>query len=147
MLRETYQARVIDLQARMQRKSFDALLVIKPEHVRYITGLWGYSTRTEYAMPRRLICAVVPASGDPVLIVPKLEFLFAKRRSWFADVRYHVEWKSATESFGGINLLSVIFKEKSLEGKKIGVEKSFISAALYDLLISELAVSELLSSS
>jgi Xaa-Pro aminopeptidase len=83
-------------------------------------------------MPRRLICAVIPASGAPVLIVPKLEHLFAKRRTWFADVRYHVEWQSVTEAFGGLNLLNEIFKERGLEGKKIGVEKNFISAALHD---------------
>jgi Xaa-Pro dipeptidase len=146
MLTETYQGRVTDLQSRIRAKGLDALLVIKPENVRYITGLWGYSNRTEYAMPRRLICAVVPASGEPVLIVPKLEYLFARRRSWFADVRYHVEWQSETEAFGGLPLLNEIFKERGLEGKKIGVEKNFISAALHDLFTDQLSVSAIHSS-
>jgi len=145
MRTETFQSRVATLQAKIRAKGLDALLVIKPENVRYISGLWGYSNRTEYAMPRRLISAVVPASGEPVLIVPKLEYLFAKRRSWFADIRYHVEWKSETEAFGGLNLLNQIFKEKGLEGKKIGVEKNFISAALNDLFDDQLSASEIIS--
>lgn len=140
---ETFQERVINLQSRIRANGLDALLVIKPENVRYLTGLWGYSNRTEYAMPRRLICAVVPASGEPTLIVPKLEFLFAKRRSWFADIRCHVEWQSEADVFGGLNLLNRIFREKDLEGKKIGVEKTFISAALYELFSSELSAAEI----
>ncbi|MGA2080282.1 MAG: Xaa-Pro peptidase family protein [Holophaga sp.] len=144
---ETYQSRVTNLKSRIRERGLDALLVIKPENVRYITGLWGYSSRTEYAMPRRLVCAVVPASGEPVLILPKLEYLFAKRSSWFTDIRYHVEWRNETETFGGLNLLNEIFKEKGLEGKKIAVEKNFISAALHDLFTGELSASEILASS
>lgn len=146
MRTETYQSRVTDLQARIRRRGLDALLVIKPENVRYVTGLWGYSSRSEYAMPRRLICAVVPAAGEPVLIVPKLEYLFAQRRSWLGDIRYHVEWGSETETFGGLNLLNAILREKGLEGKKIAVEKNFISAALYELFDSELPASEIVAS-
>ncbi|MCW8143074.1 Xaa-Pro peptidase family protein [Agrobacterium tumefaciens] len=146
MRTETYQSRVTDLQARIRRRGLDALLVIKPENVRYVTGLWGYSSRSEYAMPRRLICAVVPAAGEPVLIVPKLEYLFAQRRSWLGDIRYHVEWGSETETFGGLNLLNAIFREKGLGGKKIAVEKNFISAALYDLFDGELPASEIVAS-
>ncbi|MGV1954158.1 M24 family metallopeptidase [Agrobacterium sp. 22-214-1] len=139
-------SRVMDLQARIRRRGLDALLVIKPENVRYVTGLWGYSSRSEYAMPRRLICAIVPAVGEPVLIVPKLEYFFARRRSWLSDIRYHVEWGSETETFGGLNLLNAIFREKGLGGKKIAVEKNFISAALYDLFDGELPASEIVAS-
>lgn len=146
MHKDTYRDRIIKLQSHVRESGLDAILVIKPENVRYLTGMWGYSNRTEYAMPRRLVCAVIPASGEPVLILPKLEYLFATRRSWFGDIRYHVEWRSETETFGGLNLLNKIFKEKGLEGKTIGVEKNFISAALYDLFINELAVSEIHSS-
>ncbi|WP_425306926.1 aminopeptidase P family N-terminal domain-containing protein [Caballeronia zhejiangensis] len=63
------------------------MVVIKPEHVRYLSGFWGYSTRPEYASPRRLVALVVPASGQPTLIVPKIEFNFARRRTWLTDVR------------------------------------------------------------
>jgi len=143
MRTETYHGRVRDLQARLRKRGLDAMLVIKPENVRYITGLWGYSSRSEYAMPRRLICAIVPADGEPALIVPKLEYLFAQRRSWLSDIRYHVEWGSETETFGGLNLLNNVLKEKGLTGKKIAVEKSFISAALFDLFYYELSVSEM----
>jgi Xaa-Pro aminopeptidase len=143
---EAYRDRVRRLQAQIRARGLDALLVIKPENVRYITGLWGYSSRSEYAMPRRLICAVVPASGEPVLILPKLEYLFARRRSWFEDVRYHVEWKNEEEAYGGLNLLNEIFKQRALEGKKIGVEKNFISAALLELFGTELSASEIVSS-
>lgn len=140
-----YQTRVTNLQRGLTEQGLDAMLVIKPEHVRYISGFWGYSTRPEYAMPRRLICTVVPASGEPVLIVPKIEYNFAQRRTWLSDVRCHVEWASSEEVFGGVALLGKVLAEKSLTGRKIGIEKNFVSVALYENLRDELEIAELVN--
>jgi Xaa-Pro aminopeptidase len=131
----------------MQGAGLDAALVVKPEHVRYLSGFWGYSTRPEYAMPRRLICVVVPASGEPVLIVPKIELNFARRRTWVPDVRCHVEWASADEVYGGVALLTEVLAERGLGRKVLGVEKGFVSAALFEILEAELAPARLQSMS
>lgn len=129
-----FKERVAAMQAALKHAGFDAFLAIKPEHVRYISGAWGYSTRPEYAMPRRLIAVVVPSSGDPVMIVPKIERLFVGRRTWLSDVRHHVEWEQSGEMFGGIALLEKVLQEKSLLRKRIGVEGSFLSVRLHGLL-------------
>jgi Xaa-Pro aminopeptidase len=108
------------------------MVVIKPEHVRYLSGFWGYSTRPEYASPRRLVALVVPASGQPTLIVPKIEFNFARRRTWLTDVRHHVEWAPRPgEVFGGLDLLNLVLKEKGLSRGRVGAELGFISARLF----------------
>jgi Xaa-Pro aminopeptidase len=125
-----YRRRVSAIQAELKRRGLNAIVAIKPEHVRYISGFWGYSTRTEYAGPRRLIAAVVPASGDCTLIVPKIELLFAQRRTWMKDVRHHVEWEQQDEVFGGIALLQRVLHEKGIRGR-IGIEHGFVSVRLH----------------
>jgi Xaa-Pro aminopeptidase len=129
-----YQQRLMKIQSALKSRGLDAIVVVKPEHVRYVTGFWGYSTRPEYAMPRRLTAVVLPASGAPTLIVPKLELYFAQRRTWLDDVRHHVEWAQPGEVFGGIALLERVLREKGLLARRIGLELGFISAQLFKLL-------------
>lgn len=134
---DVYRRRIESVQATLRAQGFDGILVVKPENVRYVSGFWGYSARPEYAMPRRLIAVVIPASGDCTLIVPKIERLFAQRRSWLDDVRYHVEWASEREVFGGLILLSQVLREKGLHGRRLGIEAGFVSMRLHELLCGE----------
>lgn len=128
---ETYRQRVSQLQTLLKARGLDATIVIKPEHVRYVSGFWGYTTRPEYVGPRRLTAVVVPAKGEPTLIVPKLERAYAQRRSWFTDVRHHVEWRQPNEIFGGTALLDQVLAEKGLKRGCIGLELNFISVTSY----------------
>lgn len=135
---QTYKARIAAIQKQMEVDGLDGMVVIKPEHVRYLSGFWGYSTRTEYAMPRRLIGVIVPRRGDVTLITPKIELNMAKRRSWIPDVRHHVEWaSSSSEVFGGLALLDRVLAEKGLQCGRLGVELGFISARLFGLLTGQ----------
>jgi Xaa-Pro aminopeptidase len=131
--------RVARVQEGLRNNGLDGMLVIKPENLRYLTGFFGYSTRTEYAMPRRLIALIVPASGDCTMIVPKIEQWYSRRQTWIADVRHHVEWGQSGETFGGLALLSKVLGEKSLKGRRIGIETGFVSARLLALLRGELS--------
>ena len=128
---ETYRQRVNAIQSALTSHGLDATIMIKPEHVRYVSGFWGYSARPEYAGPRRLTAVVPPAKGEPTLIVPKLEMQFAQRRTWFNDLRHHVEWTRPNEVFGGVALLERVLVEKGLSPGRIGLELGFISARLF----------------
>jgi Xaa-Pro aminopeptidase len=130
----TYKSRVARIQAELGRRGLSGLVVIKPEHVRYVSGFWGYSTRPEYASPRRLIAVVVPASGGCTLVLPKIELLFGSRRTWLDDVRRHVEWEQAGEVFGGVALLEGVLKEKGIDKGRLGLEFGFVSHRLHGLL-------------
>jgi Xaa-Pro dipeptidase len=141
---EVMRRRIAEAQSKLREHGLDGMLVIKPEHVRYLTGFWGYSTRTEYAMPRRLIALIVPASGESTLIVPKIELNYARRQTWIADLRHHVEWAQAGETFGGLVLLGKVLKEKSLQRGRLGVETGFISAKFLTMLQAELSGAQLL---
>jgi Xaa-Pro aminopeptidase len=131
MKTETYRQRVSQIQSAITSHGLDAMIMIKPEHVRYVSGFWGYSARPEYAAPRRLTAVLLPAKGEPTLIVPKLERQFAQRRTWFDDLRHHVEWTRPNEIFGGVALLERVLVEKGLSPGRIGLELGFISARLF----------------
>jgi Xaa-Pro dipeptidase len=143
---EVMRRRIAEAQSKLREHRLDGVLVIKPEHVRYLTGFWGYSTRTEYAMPRRLVALIVPASGECTLIVPKIELNYARRQTWIGDLRHHVEWAQAGETFGGLVLLGKVLKEKSLQRGRFGVETGFISAKFLTMLQAELSGVQLLES-
>jgi Xaa-Pro dipeptidase len=130
-----YRKRTAQVQEALVAQKLDGMVVIKPEHVRYLTGFWGYSTRTEYAMPRRLIALIVPQRGNVTLIVPKIEFNFAHRRTWISDVRYHIEWRSSgTEVFGGVALLDQVMTEKAMHRGRVGLEAGFLSSRIVTIL-------------
>jgi Xaa-Pro aminopeptidase len=134
-----YKQRIARVQARLAQEGLDGFVVIKPEHVRYLSGFWGYSTRTEYAMPRRLIAVIIPREGEVTLIVPKIELNWARRRSWIPDVRHHVEWSpGGDEVFGGLSLLEKVLKEKNLARGRLGLELGFVSARLLQMMTAQL---------
>jgi Xaa-Pro dipeptidase len=128
---ETYRERVSQIQSALTSHGLDAIIMIKPEHVRYVSGFWGYSARPEYAQPRRLTAVLLPAKGEPTLVVPKLERQFAQRRTWFNDLRHHVEWTRPNEIFGGVAMLERVLAEKGLSRGRVGLELGFISARLF----------------
>jgi Xaa-Pro dipeptidase len=144
---DVMRGRVARIQEGLRASRLDGMIVIKPEHVRYLTGVWGYSTRPEYAMPRRLIGLVVPANGECTMIVPKIEQLYARRQTWISDVRRHVEWAQPGETFGGLALLAKILQEKALRGKRLGIETGFISAQFLVMLREELADTQFVEAS
>ncbi len=138
MTPELMRRRITETQRKLREHGLDGMLVIKPENVRYLAGFWGYSTRTEYAMPRRLIALVVPERGECTLIVPKIERNYARRQTWIDDVRHHVEWEQPDETFGGLVLLGKALQDKGLRGGRLGIETGFVSAKLLAMLQAEL---------
>lgn len=137
----TYHARIERIQAHLAEKQLDGMLVIKPEHVRYVSGFWGYSTRPEYAQPRRLVAVVVPSRGECTLIVPKIERNFALRRTHLKDVRHHVEW-TGDEVYGGLELLDTVLKEKGIGEGRLGIEGGFVTVKLLQNLEAALPRAE-----
>jgi Xaa-Pro dipeptidase len=72
---EEYQRRLNGARRGMTVRGVDALLVTTPENVTYLTGYEtiGYSS---------FLCLLVPADGDPVLIVREMELEVAQRTTW-----------------------------------------------------------------
>ncbi|MDD9731551.1 Xaa-Pro peptidase family protein [Mameliella sp. AT18] len=88
------------IQERLTAEGGAAAIITKAPNIRYLSGFWGFVTRAEYSEPRRLVALVVPKDGNPLLIVPKIEYEFAVAATMGTgiEVRRHVEWKEEGET-------------------------------------------------
>lgn len=85
---EEYEARVKAAQAKMKELDLDCLLLSQFENVYYISGYITWLIRTSKHRPS---LTLVPADGDPILIIPELERPSAELFSWLDDIR---SWSS-----------------------------------------------------
>jgi Xaa-Pro dipeptidase len=77
---------------------------------------------------------VVPATGDPTLLVPRLEELQAREMTGMADVRSYVEWDEGAAAGGRLEgewlaLLTGVLTERGLSRGRIGTEQATLSRA------------------
>lgn len=92
-----YQARTKRAQAMMADRHIDALLLTTEPEVRYFTG---YLTRF-WESPARPWFLIVPASGDPIAVIPTIGAALMSR-SWITDIR---TWRSPDYDDDGVALL------------------------------------------
>lgn len=98
-----YKARTARAQALIADRGIDALLLTTEPEVRYFTG---YLTRF-WESPARPWFLVVPASGDPVAVIPTIGAALMAR-SWITDIR---TWRSPDYDDDGVGLLADTLRE------------------------------------
>lgn len=95
---DEYRRRLSALQARMNAADIGALLLTTEPDIQYVTG---FLTRF-WESPARPWFVVVPASGDPVAVIPSIgAALMAK--TWIDDIR---SWVSPDLTDDGVTLLA-----------------------------------------
>lgn len=128
-----YEGRIGRVQAALREEGVNYAVVLRPGNIRYLTGFWGYATRAEYFEPRRLLCLVVPQSGTPLLVVPKIERVWAglstKRLAF--RIEHHVEWSSGNDAGDAWELVRQYVKEGGRSKARISIEKSHLTERAY----------------
>jgi Xaa-Pro dipeptidase len=124
-----YKGRIARYQEGLRRDGAGCGFVLRPPNVRYLTGFWGYATRAEYSEPRRLICLIVPARGAPLLVVPKIEFVFAQRATAALglEVRRHVEWQEEGETEDSWGIVRGFLREHGVTGGRVSIERDYLA--------------------
>lgn len=92
-----FQARVAAAQARMADAGLGALLLTTEPEVRYFTG---FLTRF-WESPTRPWFVIVPASGDPIAVIPAIGAPLMAR-GWISDIR---TWRAPDLDDDGVSLL------------------------------------------
>ena len=69
-----FRARTCRIRDQMRVRKLDALFVMQPTNVWYVTGFWEY-------VPIRIEAALVPLEGDCVFIISKNEYEYAVKTS------------------------------------------------------------------
>jgi Xaa-Pro aminopeptidase len=109
---EEFHARRDRAQALMAAADLDALLLTTEPDIRWFTG---FLTRF-WESPTRPWFLIVPASGDPVAVIPAIgEALM--RATWLTDIR---TWPSPAPEDDGIGLLAATLAEVTPPGARIG---------------------------
>src|SRR5262245_2154 len=119
--------RLARLRARIREADVAAAVLVHPPNLRYLIGFHSNA----YSRPLTL---VVPAKGDPTLVVPRLEELQAREMTGVADIRSYVEWGEGSAAGGRVDgewlaLLTGVLTERGLSSGRIGVEQATLSRA------------------
>lgn len=128
-----YRRRVRALQDRMAEAGFDALLLTTPPDVFYVTG---FLTRF-WESPARPWFIVVPASGEPVAVIPAIgQDLMG--RTWMNDIR---TWDAPDPVDDGVSLLTdtlcALVPETGRIGLPMGLETHLRMPVADHLVVSE----------
>ncbi|RDD53296.1 MAG: aminopeptidase P family protein [Candidatus Korarchaeota archaeon NZ13-K] len=104
--------RISEITDRMSRKGIDALYLVSPSNIAYTTNFFHIPTE-------RPIAALILASGESILFVPRLELEHAERYSYADSVLSYREYPDERHP------MSVIVDQMrglGLEGKRIGFD-------------------------
>lgn len=119
--REEYKARVRRLQSLMVAEGLDGLLLHKRASICYITGMENCYMTAYYV-------ALVPASGDPILMTSEFEMLNAEVGVW-CDQRV-----TFPVTGNPIEATARLLEERGLHAKRIGLQLQDLTAATYQRL-------------
>jgi Xaa-Pro aminopeptidase len=108
-----FRSRVQRAQAAMARADIAALLLTTEPDVRYFSG---FQTRF-WESPTRPWYLIVPASGDPVAVIPSIGAALMAR-TWIRDIR---TWQSPNLEDDGISLLADSLRELVGRSDRVGV--------------------------
>lgn len=93
----------------MKNHDWDAVVLWPSANLYYLTG---YAPKAD----ERLQIAIIPVSGEPVFIVPKLYANQAKEQCWILDQR---DWRDGENLY---DLVDKIVKEKGINHCKIAID-------------------------
>lgn len=109
-------SRIQRLKTAMAAEGLDALISFKPEHCFYMSGF----NPILFSHP---VIMVLPAQGEPVMLVHALRDAHGRDEGFVADIRAYGKW-STTPSIGATwaEALPLILAEKGLSAGRIGLE-------------------------
>lgn len=118
---QEYQNRITRVREKMNEKGLDALLVLGPENIHYVSGFDCAWT----APLGEFSGVVVPLDGEPRLIVRSLESKTVKKH-WMRDSCMYADWE------GPWKMLKDILKKCKAARGTIGVEENLITVRQFN---------------
>ena len=109
---EWYKKKIAQVQAELEKRKLDALLLLNATNIIYTTGYFHLTTE-------RPLAALIPRSGEPVLFIPELEVDQVKLW-WVKDYESYFDYP------GPVNRIRWIFERVAKRGLgrgRIGIEE------------------------
>ncbi len=129
------------LQAKLAEKGLDGLICFKPQNTFFLSGF----NPILFSHP---VVVVLPAVGDPVLLVHSLRANHSKDECVLDDIRLFGKWgKQKPLANDAYSALEIICDELKLKGKRLGFEDDFVSIAQHQKIKDATQAAELVSMS
>jgi Xaa-Pro aminopeptidase len=119
------------LKALVKKEGLDALICLSPENFAYVSGV--FILTVALIRPRQAF-AVVPAKGDPFLVICSIEKSLADSEGWIGDVRIYTEFAD-----NPIDALVAALKDKGLDkAKTFGIDLDYLPVSSHERLTKHL---------
>lgn len=129
------------IRVEMAARNLDVLIAFKPQNSFFLSGF----NPVFYSHP---VVAVVPASGQPVLLVHALRDDHARSASGITDIRLYGAWSDkVTMGMSWSAALASIARELGVHRGRVGVDLDFVSLRTLRVLERELPDAELADAS
>lgn len=113
--RKEYERRLEKIKEEISQRELDALYLTNHNRIFYATGYHYTATRPQGCL--------IPAEGDLMLLVPKMEEQRVKEKwPWLKDVVVYFEYPVKNRPEEVIDTLTQALKERKLDDKRIGVD-------------------------
>ncbi len=114
------QERIQRLQQELGARGIGAMICMKPENSFYLSGF----NPIIYSHP---VVAILPATGDPVVLVHALRDDHAHESAWVKDIRLYGAWGvKKTMGPNWLNALGEILNELGVASGPLGIEENFL---------------------
>ena len=112
--------RIARLQRGLAERDIAAMVCLKPENSFYLSGF----NPIIYTHP---VVAILPAQGEPTLLVHALRDDHARGSAWVGDVRLYGAWSTKkTMGPNWLDALTEIMREHGAAEARIGIEEDFL---------------------
>jgi Xaa-Pro dipeptidase len=122
-----FQRRLSAVRRAMERQGLELLTLFTPENVTYLTGYEtvGYSS---------FLCLLVPASGEPRMVIRELEVEVAAASTWLT------EFTTVADTESPVAITAGVAAQMAPAGARVGVEETgkFLTARNWRALVGEL---------
>ncbi len=133
---DEYRDRIEKVRQQMRQRDIDALVVLHPTNVLYLSGFQTFSSNSDE-------CIIVPLEGDPTLIVLPPELGGGMLHTWVDDRRGYADGRSHEQ------YIADVLRDKKMNTGRIGIEKAShgVPAAFRDNLVAELPTAKFVDGS
>lgn len=125
-----FKPRISELKALPGQQGLDAIVAVSPENFTYASGAY---ILTISAIRPRLGFAVLPAKGEPFVLICSIEESLTRDESWISDIRTYVEFQDHP-----VDRLVDELKKNGITQGRVGIDLEYLPVASYSRLTQAL---------
>src|SRR5699024_5348982 len=124
--RKSVQNKIKRLQAKLQKKNLDGIVLFRPQNTFYLTGF----NPILYSHP---VIVILPTDRDPVLLVHSLRGDHAIEEAVTQDIRVFGAWgKQKPIAENPFDAMRLVLEDLKLIGGRLGYEGDYLSVGKYE---------------